>query len=72
MISWRQKNSNKRKLCVNRSRPEFVMTERRGGRVPTEFALQDSKFADGTTFLFPSRDQTTSAIPLVYMYIFGN
>ena len=66
MMSWRQGHGDARKLCVYRSRPDYVMTGRKGGQKSDEFALQDSGYADDTALLFPTREETAAMIPLIY------
>ena len=68
MMSWRQEHGDVEKLYVYRSRPDFVMTGRKGGRKSDEFVLQDFVYADDTALEFPSREAISEAIPLVFAH----
>ena len=69
MMAWRQEHgADAGELCVYRSRNDYVMTGRKGGRLSDEFVLPDSEYADDTAMLFPARDIMAEKIPLVYQH----
>ena len=63
MISWRV--SHDRPLCLFYSKKDFILTGRRAKSKETQFAFEDSEYADDTAVLFESREYLVEFIQLL-------
>ena len=63
MTTWR--SSNKRPLCIFRTKMDDKLTGRRFTARGEEFAVPDSEYADDTAVLFPTRHDLEDGVPKI-------